>query len=115
MMPEVIKSNVEFLQARIKDYQERITALQESCPHEVVEGEYKADTGNYCPQDDSYWISAKCLDCHKDLYARASDDNILYRRLSMSGMIGSKYDGALAQTARQALRQKILDKRKEGA
>ncbi len=54
---------------RIKDMQHRLISelkdIQNNCPHEDKEGKYKGDTGNWSPDEDSYWIDAKCLDCGK--------------------------------------------------
>lgn len=72
---------------KLQKVNSEITNLQSTCTHENFTGEYKADTGNWCQSDDSYWISAKCLDCDKSLYADSRKDYELYRKLSMSGKI----------------------------
>lgn len=81
----VINENVVFLQNRIRNYQQRIRDLQAQCPHDIVAGYYKGNTGNWCPQDDRYWIEAECQECLK--YIHADSDTELYRKLSRSGMI----------------------------
>lgn len=60
-----IKEQVARLQAMRGRLVEEIAAIQQVCPHEDLQGEYKSDTGNWCPDDDSYWIDTECLDCGK--------------------------------------------------
>lgn len=42
----------------------------EECDHADVTRVYKSNTGNWCPQDDSYWTEFTCNTCgkkwHKD-------------------------------------------------
>lgn len=42
-----------------------LRSLQSACPHTNKTGKYAANTGNWCPQDDDYWISVHCPDCTK--------------------------------------------------
>jgi hypothetical protein len=60
-------SVVKQLQEKIQEIQTQIDTIQEQCPHpaEVVTKEAKADTGNWCPQDDSYWYNCHCQLCDK--------------------------------------------------
>lgn len=109
-MSQLIKENVEHLMNKIEDYQMRISKHQDNCKHEVVKGEYKADTGNWCKEDDSYWISAVCLDCQKHIYAPSGTDE--YYKLSNSGMIRSEYDSVEKLLQQEIKRKEILDKRK---
>lgn len=44
--------------------QERAT-LQAECTHPNVVKKYDANTGNYDPTADSYWIDFTCPDCRK--------------------------------------------------
>ncbi|MNF51712.1 hypothetical protein D3C85_374530 [compost metagenome] len=83
----MIKENIEFLRARIEDYQGRIRALQDKCLHEDFHGHYKASTGNWCPQDDSYWINFTCNICGATEMVDSDDDPERYRELSLSGKI----------------------------
>lgn len=108
-MSKLIKENVEHLMSKVKEYQERIAKHQEQCKHEVVNGEYRADTGNWCKEDDSYWISAVCLDCQKHIYATSDTEE--YYKLSNSGMIRSEYDSVDKLLAQEIKRKEILDKR----
>lgn len=45
----------------------RLSLVQKTCSHpeEFLNKEYKADTGNWCKDDDKYWISYKCDYCGK--------------------------------------------------
>lgn len=46
------------LQAELRKHQER-------CKHPHPSFEHKGDTGNWCPQDDSYWKEWYCPTCKK--------------------------------------------------
>ena len=111
-MSQLIKENVEHLTSKIKDYQDRINKHQEACKHEIVKGEYGANTGNWCKEDDSYWISAVCLDCHKHIHAESGTEE--YYRLSNTGMIKSEYDSAEKLMLQELKRQDIMTKRGKG-
>ena len=110
-MSKLIRENTTFLKNRIKDYQERLDRWQSECPHDIVEGQYKASTGNWCPQDDSYWITATCLDCGKHIFADSNTE--LYRKLSGSGMISSEYDSKDVLVRQHLLRLEIERAREE--
>jgi hypothetical protein len=43
----------------------KIESIREECDHIGVHVKYDADTGNYCKQDDSYWIYWRCPICDK--------------------------------------------------
>lgn len=105
----LIRKNVQFLQGKVNEYQKLIKEWQAECSHEIVEGSYGANTGNWCPQDDSYWISAKCLDCGENLHAESG--TALYQKLSMSGMISREYEPKQAIEERTKLRMKIEQER----
>ena len=53
-----LKKNIVKAQARIKE-------LQDICLHTNTTKKYGADTGNYDPHADRYWIDFHCLDCDK--------------------------------------------------
>jgi hypothetical protein len=44
---------------------QKLYDLQDECPHTNVDKKYKANTGNYDPSADSYWIELSCPDCGK--------------------------------------------------
>jgi len=48
-----------------KIYKE-IKEIQSTCMHDGLIGEYGANTGNYCRQDDSYWVDFMCPECGKE-------------------------------------------------
>jgi len=87
---QLIRANTTHLEAKVSEYKIKIKQWQNKCSHDLVQGEYKSDKGNYDSQDDSYWIIAKCLDCGKHLHAEFGTD--LYTKLKLSGMISNKYD-----------------------
>lgn len=77
MNPEVEKINKQ-----ISKLTSKLNKIRESCEHENVDLEYKADTGNYDPSSDCWWISGNCLDCGKFLTADSEKDLELYRKYS---------------------------------
>jgi hypothetical protein len=60
-----IKEEIAELTNEINQKYARIQQLQESCPHTDCTGAYGANTGNYDPSADSYWINATCDECGK--------------------------------------------------
>ena len=60
-----IRDEVQKLKSSISKAANRIIDIQKECPHLNVIQEYKSDTGNYCKQDDEYWINNSCPDCGK--------------------------------------------------
>lgn len=44
---------------------DEIREIQHNCVHEGLLGKYGANTGNYCKQDDSYWVEFMCPNCGK--------------------------------------------------
>ena len=111
MMQNLIRANIQHLQGRIKDLQARIETNQALCTHELVEGKYGANTGNWCPDDDCYWIDAVCLDCDKRFHAESKRDGDLYRKLSMSGLIAGQYDSDATKLARAMKIRDIMEAR----
>lgn len=58
-----IKEQYEYYLDRVNHWKTKIDALQSVCTHKDVTAEYKANTGNWCDADDSYWVAVKCNDC----------------------------------------------------
>ena len=58
-----IKEQHKYYLDRLGYWRAKINDLQKVCPHEDVTAEYKANTGNWCEVDDSYWVSVECNDC----------------------------------------------------
>lgn len=49
----------------IEELYKEIKEVQAVCTHKGLVGKYGADTGNYCSQDDSYWVDFTCPECGK--------------------------------------------------
>lgn len=58
-----IKDRHKYYLDRVSHWMTKINDLQKVCSHEDVTAEYKANTGNWCEADDSYWVAVKCNDC----------------------------------------------------
>jgi hypothetical protein len=56
---------VELLMREIVDAQAEIKNIQDACSHPNVQKTPRADTGNYDPSVDLYWIECRCPDCDK--------------------------------------------------
>lgn len=50
---------------KIKKALAKISSIQEECTHIGVHIKYGANTGNWCPSDNSYWIDWVCPHCEK--------------------------------------------------
>ena len=54
---------------QLKDAEKKLVTrklnLQLNCEHPFASREPKADTGNWCKDDDKYWYDCKCPDCGK--------------------------------------------------
>ena len=81
-MSEIVSSVLNILQRRIQIEQEiaqaymNLKSLQEECTHPSLIGVFKADTGNWCPSDDAYWVDFKCPDCGKHWTEDQSDTTL---------------------------------------
>lgn len=60
-----IKKRYERLLKKEAEIADKITALQEECPHIGHSIVYKSDTGNWDPSEDCYWTENKCHNCGK--------------------------------------------------
>lgn len=40
-----------------------LLSRQTECKHRRIIYEYGANTGNYAPSDDCYWVTVECIDC----------------------------------------------------
>jgi hypothetical protein len=87
MNPKQITKEINKLTDQINLRYKKIQELQNSCPHEDVQGEYKANTGNWCKDDDSYWIEAKCWDCGKRWNIDSKDQPDLYRSFKFKRIV----------------------------
>lgn len=88
---DLVRVNVTSLKERIKEYNKKISNWQSKCSHENTFGVYKGVTGNWCKNDDSYWIDAKCYSCDKKFFVESLSQNKFvtdeYHRLACSGKI----------------------------
>jgi len=57
---DTVMINLLAKKARIN---EQIKKIKDTCKHPNHSLVNKADTGNYCPQDDEYWSVCECEDC----------------------------------------------------
>lgn len=60
-----IRNKLESLRAKIRRLYDEIVILRKECPHTNTTVVYKSDTGNYCKQDDRYWIEHTCQGCEE--------------------------------------------------
>lgn len=77
--PKQIRNKLIRLYGKERIVRDEIEQLRASCPHENLVGEYRGNTGNWCPQDDSWWINAHCKDCDKQWMIDSKDDAEEYR------------------------------------
>lgn len=82
MTPKQIQAKLVKLYGKERMIRDEIEALRDECPHVNLEGKYKGNTGNWCPQDDSYWIDAYCNDCGKRWMIDSEEDFDEYRSFS---------------------------------
>lgn len=54
-----------YFKERLEYWRGKITQYQSECSHGNHVKIAKSDTGNWCPQDDSYWYEITCQDCGK--------------------------------------------------
>lgn len=69
-----IKERFERICDMQKRLQKEILNLQEGCTHPNIEGKYDANTGNYDPNENSYWLITNCPDCGKREVIESYDD-----------------------------------------
>lgn len=55
---------------------------QEKCKHPRGTFEYGANTGNWCMEDDRYWVDCKCDVCLKKWTIYSCEDSNGYRNVS---------------------------------
>ena len=64
---ESTRLRIERLRAFIDHAQDKIQEIQDACPHTDHLFKMCSNTGNWCPQDDSYWTEVRCIDCEARL------------------------------------------------
>jgi hypothetical protein len=60
-----MKPHIQKLFDQQKRLSEKIKKEQQECLHTNRQSKPGANTGNYDPHDDCYWIDYHCLDCGK--------------------------------------------------
>lgn len=87
-------SRITEIKTQIANLTNELKQIQNECSHPVscVTGVYEANTGNWCPQDDSYWITLHCSLCDKrwTVYDNSRDD--AYRQAAMKYKVKRKYE-----------------------
>ncbi len=65
MTQDEIRELRAVLQRRVDVARAAVTELQIVCTHPNASRVYKANTGNYDPGCNCYWVEHKCPDCGK--------------------------------------------------
>jgi hypothetical protein len=65
MTPSQVKRKRITIQNKMNTLNEQMAELKTMCQHPNVDKKYRANTGNYDPSADSYWIDWNCQDCGK--------------------------------------------------
>ena len=62
-------TNIEKKRKLIESQQDELLhelgVLQSFCKHKKATSEHHSDTGNWCKQDDCYWVEYHCSECGK--------------------------------------------------
>ena len=64
--PKQIQRALRSVNLKIAKLVEAKNRIIEECDHADVTRVYKSNTGNWCPQDDSYWTEFTCNTCGKN-------------------------------------------------
>jgi len=65
MTPKQVQRKRQSISDKIDKLVGQLCDLRETCIHPNVTKQYRGDTGNYDPSQDSYWINWHCPDCGK--------------------------------------------------
>lgn len=63
--PAQIRRALKTVNSRIAKLLIAREKIVDECDHHDVEKVHKANTGNWCEQDDRYWTEFTCNVCHK--------------------------------------------------
>lgn len=63
MTPKQVQRKYKTITGRVSKLNEQLEELRSLCLHPNVDKKYRADTGNWDPHQDSYWIDWHCPDC----------------------------------------------------
>lgn len=76
---KTIKDQVDYYRSRILYWNNMLEGVRETCPHENVDAKYDANTGNWCEQDNAYWVTVSCRDCGKWFTVDSNEDKEGYK------------------------------------
>lgn len=77
MTPKQVQRKYRSLTEKITKLYDQVAELQHECTHPDVTKQYRGDTGNYDPSQDSYWINWHCPDCGKRWRTDQDRENLL--------------------------------------
>lgn len=60
-----IQERIAKAQRKIAKWHQVICDAQAECEHADLTGKYGSNTGNWCEQDDYYWLDLNCPTCGK--------------------------------------------------
>lgn len=75
---EDIRRTISLLEKRISSAEEKIEHIQNKCDHSNYIAKPGADTGNWCKDDDRYWVDVMCPDCGKTMRFYSNKEKELY-------------------------------------
>lgn len=59
------RKQIDSLKSQIKSLENQVKIIQAKCGHKNVIKKNGANTGNWDPLDDSYWVDHSCPNCDK--------------------------------------------------
>jgi len=77
-----MNTRIEEINKEISKLERELYEIRKSCLHENYKSEYGANTGNYDPSSDCYWINVECLDCGKFMMFDSVKDREQYYKYS---------------------------------
>lgn len=60
-----IEEKRKLIESRQDELLHELRVLQSFCKHRNATSEPRSDTGNWCKQDDCYWVEHRCPECGK--------------------------------------------------
>lgn len=77
MTPKQVQRKRQSISDKVAKLSGQLWDLQAACSHPDVTKQYRGDTGNYDPSQDSYWINWHCSDCDKRWTTPQDRENLL--------------------------------------
>ena len=62
-MQDLTKLTIEELKKELDSINDEISNRRKTCTHDRIVYQLGANTGNYSPTDDCYWVTINCMDC----------------------------------------------------